>query len=476
MRRGLCVLGLVFLLALAGCSAFDLGGDDELAEPESNRPDPATDTLGWEDGYWWNDSVAVDGSDGLTQAEVAVVKARMMARLEHLRGYEFERDVSVRVISRETYREQRSGGGGDGQAPAWREQYWEALFIVGEDTGVEAAFDRLYGSTVIGYYSNDKIVLVSDDPNDLRVSRATLAHELEHALQDQHLGLGYSASTRDGRLAAQSVVEGDANYVEARYEDSCESGEWDCVTVAERSGGGRSAEYNVGLSVASFLPYGEGPMFVSALRERGGWDAVDAAFTDHPQSTAQVIHPAKYPDEAPAAVSIPDRASGGWSRLETEDGTDRVETVGEASIYTMFWYAKVVPREHLTSRNDSVSKYTYRHPFSTGWAGDRLVFYEDGDNQAYVWQSTWESRAEATEFRQAYTDVLAANDATARGDGVYVIDSGAFEDAFRVVQRGNTVLVVNAPSVDALDAVHPVSAGANASVGTERRPARSPTA
>ncbi|WP_435316851.1 Hvo_1808 family surface protein [Haloarchaeobius sp. TZWSO28] len=470
MRRGLLVFALVLVLLLAGCSALDFG-EDTISEPESNRPDPASDRLGWEDGYWWNDSVAVDGSDGLTQAEVEVVKARMMARLEHLRGYEFTREVSVRVISRETYRDQR-GGGGSGEAPPWREQFWEALFVVGEDTGVEAAFDRLYGSTVLGYYTSDKIVLVSDDPNDLRVSRATLAHELEHALQDQHLGLGYRTDTRDGRLAAQAVIEGDANYVEARYEDACKSGEWSCVTVAGQSGGGsRSADYNVGLSVATFVPYGEGPVFVSELHDRGGWDAVDGAFEDHPASTEQVIHSAKYPDETPVAVSIPDRATGGWERLETDEGEDRAETVGEANVYTMLWYAEVISREHLTSRNGSVSRYTYDHPLSTGWAGDRLVFYGNGDQQAYVWQSTWDSEADATEFRQAYEDVLAANDATARGNGVYAIESGAFEDAFRVVQRGDTVVVVNAPTVDALDAVHRVSSGSNTSVGQELRSA-----
>ncbi|WP_439028384.1 Hvo_1808 family surface protein [Haloarchaeobius sp. DT45] len=468
MRRGLLVCGVVLVLVLAGCSAFDFG-DDDLAEPESNRPDPASDRLGWEDGYWWNDSVAADGSDGLTTAEVEVVTARMMARLERLRGYEFEREVSVRVISREQYREGRGGGGG-GEAPPWREQFWEALFLVGEDTGVRTAFDRLYGSTVLGYYSNDNIVLVSDDPDDLRVSRATLAHELEHALQDQHLGLGYSATTRDSQLAGQAVIEGDANYVEARYEQACSDGEWTCITVAGEAGGGsRSADYNVGLSVASFLPYGEGPVFVSALRERGGWTAVDGAFDDHPTSTEQVITPSKYPAETPVSVSVPDRSTGGWSRLVTDDGEPRTETVGEANVYTMLWYAEVVPRDHLTSGNSSVSRYTYDHPLSNGWAGDTLVFYENGDDQAYVWKSTWDSRADAAEFRQAYEDVLAANDATARGDGVFTIASGAFEDAFRVVQRGDTVVVVNAPTADALDGVHPVDAATNASVSAPVR-------
>jgi hypothetical protein len=35
-----------------------------------------------------------------------------------------------------------------------------------------------------------------------------------------------------------------------------------------------------------------------------------------------------------------------------------------------------------------------------------------------------------------------------------VIESGPYADAFRVVRRGDTVTVVNAPAVEDLDSVH----------------------
>ncbi|MFD1644318.1 Hvo_1808 family surface protein [Haloarchaeobius litoreus] len=449
MRRILPVACLVALILLSGCLGLGFG-ETRLAEPESNRPDPDTDVRGWEDGYWWNDSLPVDASDGLSKPEIEAVTARAMARIERIRGHEFEESVSVEIISRETYREQRSGGG---SSPAWREQFWEALFVVDEDTTVDEAFGELYGSSVLGYYSAGDIVIVSDGSEQLRLSRGTLVHELEHALQDQQFGLGSSAETRDARMAASGVVEGDANYVEGLYERRCTEGTWDCVEVpqADGAGGGRS-DVNVGLSVATYTPYAAGERFVATLHERGGWDAVDAAFADRPVSTEQLIHPEAYPDEQPATVTVPDRSVDSWRRIAV-GGESVLETAGEAHIYSMFWYGETVPREHYTS-GEGVNRYTYDHPYSTGWAGDRLVFYTDGDEGAYVWRSQWESAEDAREFTDAYRELLTANGAESRGDGVYVVPDGGFADAFRLVRVDDTVLVVNAPTVGDLDAVH----------------------
>jgi hypothetical protein len=448
MRRILPVACLVALLLLSGCLGLGLG-ETRLAEPESNRPDPDTDVRGWEDGYWWNDSLPVEGEDGLSKQEIEAVTARAMARIERIRGHEFERSVSVEIISRETYREQRGGGG---SSPEWREQFWEALFVVDEDTTVDEAFGELYGSSVLGYYSAGDIVIVSDGSDQLRLSRATLVHELEHALQDQQFGLGASTTTRDGRLAASGVVEGDANFVEGLYEQRCADGTWDCVEVPQEEGSGGSRDVNVGLSVATYTPYAAGERFVAALYERGGWEAVDAAFENRPVSTEQLIHPETYPDERPATVTIADRSGAGWERIES-GGEPIFETAGEAHTYSMLWYAEVVPREHYTS-GEGPNRYTYDHPASAGWDGDRLAFYTDGERGAYVWRSQWESAEEAREFADAYRELLVSHGAESRGDGVYVVPDGGFADAFRVVRDGDTVLVVNAPTVDDLDDVH----------------------
>jgi hypothetical protein len=434
-RRLALALVCLAALALAGCAAPSV---------EKARPDPANDTVGWEGGYWHDDRLDVDGSDGLGSGERRAVVRQAMARVEYVRGLEFTEGVSVEVISREQYRERNVfAGRGPPTYEAWRDQVWEGAFLVGEDRTAAAAFNRTYGASVVGYYSPGRgdIVLVSDAAAPT-VDESVLAHELVHALQDQRGWLGRNAGTHDGRLARTGLVEGDATAVQRAYMERCGE-EWRCLDAPSRQGG--AADYDRGLFLAVYAPYAEGPGFVEALRERGNWSTVNAAYADPPVSTEQVIHPERYPADTPESVSVPDRSSAAWSRFDIARTGERL---GEATIYAMLWANGVVDRE-------GAAVYNYSHSASTGWAGDRLVPYRDGDRFGYVWQSEWDTAADAREFAAAYREVLAAHDARERGEGVYVVpESDPFGDAFRVSRSGTTVTVVNAPDTAALAGVH----------------------
>jgi hypothetical protein len=436
MRARLLVV--VALLVTAGCASPTGTGPDA---PDGYEEDPH----GWENGYWYNDSVRVDASDGFDERELEAITARAKARVERIRGLEFEGDVSVTVISREAF---RSRGGLGRQYTARDDQVWEAAMLVGEDTTAAEAFGEVYGGSVAGYYAGGRIVVVADDPDAAAVSRQTLVHELVHALQDQHLRLGGTATTIDGQRAATGLVEGDANYVMDRYEERCGT-EWDCIDQARRGSSSRS--YNRGLFLATFHPYSDGPGLIADLRERGGWDAVDDAYDDMPESTEQVIHPERHPDETPVDVTVPDRSADDWERF---GGT---ETLGEATLYATFQHNGLIPDDHLTSDD---RRYNYSHPITDGWAGDTVVPYRSGDEYGYVFESEWDSADDAREFAAAYRDLLRERGAERVGDGVYrVPDDDAFGDAFRVVCEGRTVRVVNAPTVDDLSAVHARRAG-----------------
>ena len=55
-------------------------------------------------------------------------------------------------------------------------------------------------------------------------------------------------------------------------------------------------------------PYTDGQRFVDAIADEGGTDAVDEALRSFPTTTEQVLHPAKYPDEQPQDLDVPDFA------------------------------------------------------------------------------------------------------------------------------------------------------------------------
>jgi hypothetical protein len=161
-------------------------------------------------------------------------------------------------------------------------------------------------------------------------------------------------------------------------------------------------------------------------------------------------------------VSVSDRSTAGWAPLRAGQPPDRRgTTIGEGSIYVMLYDNDVIPGDALTTGTGRLSYYNYSHPRSDGWAGDRLVPYADADagsdaGYGYVWATEWDTAADAERFRSSYVLMLKLrHGARLAGDGtdVYEISSGPYADAFRVTRTGDRVVIVNAPTVDALDDV-----------------------
>ncbi|MFC7097069.1 Hvo_1808 family surface protein [Halobaculum marinum] len=461
-------VSLAVLFVLAGCSAPAAGPS---AGADWQFPDdPPEDRLGWEQGVWYNESIDVNASDGFDERERDLLVARTMARVERIRGLEFREPVPVEVISRAEFRSRSVfGGERSPEYERWHDLVWEAALIVGEDRAASDEFDALYGGAVRGYYtpSGDQIVIVSDSETPT-IDRATLAHELVHALQDQHFGF-VGSTTRDTGLAHNGLTEGDARYVEQLYLERCVAGTggianstghegaagWDCVPSPSRSGGGGGTPVNQGLFAYVYQPYADGPAFVHSLYERDGWDAVNAAYESRPRSTEQTIHPERYPDEPVASVSVDDRASGDWQRFDLPRESERL---GETGLFAMFWYNDYVGG--YRSSDGPYSAFNYSAPPSDGWAGDRLVPYRSGDGDdakyGYVWAVEFDTAADAREFARAYRTMLQLRLGASTVDvraGVYRISDGPFADAFRIERVGNRVVITNAPTVEQLDAV-----------------------
>ncbi|WP_254273089.1 Hvo_1808 family surface protein [Haloarcula marina] len=433
---------LALTVLLAGCSVPVFGGPDHPAEPSGE------DTIGWENGYWYDDPVSVTTDDGLNESEREAVTARTMARVEQIRDREFTETVPVEVISRAEYRNRSRGNGGSGGPPAdpWNDQVWESLLLIGEDEGSSEAIQGTLSTSVQGFYSpsRDRIVVVSPTETP-QVDRTTLAHELVHALQDQQFGLTGSPETQDRQLSRDGVVEGEANYVQALYQRRCD-GQWDCIERPDRSGGGGGggSSLNPGLFTVIIQPYATGPAFVDSVYGEGGWDAVDALHENVPDSTEQVIHPDRYPDEKPENVSVPDRSNEEWNRFDHDPVAD---TVGEASIFATMYH----------NNQTDAGRYSYQSEPSEGWAGDSVVPYQnESGGGGYVWVSTWDSEEDAREFARAYRAALVEeHGATQPRANVYVVpEESPFADAFRITRSGDTVRIVNGPTVDDLSAIH----------------------
>jgi len=454
------VVALGLCLLLAGCGM----PGSESSQPSGDAPPaPESDVIGWENGYWHNSSLSVDQSDGLDEAELEAFVSRAQARVESIRDREFERTVPVNVTTRAEYRDRRSNRTQtDGPHARWNNQVWEALFIIGEETNSERELSSTTSTSIAGFYSpsSEEITIVTSNEGPPTVDPNTLIHELTHALQDQLVGLDseqFGGQTQDGQLASRGLTEGEANYVEAMYEQRC-GDSWRCVSTPESDGsdGGRSNR-NFGVFLTQFQPYSDGPVYIDDLLDDGGWDAVEAAYDSPPVSTEQVIHRT---DEQPAGLEFDDRARGDWTRFP-DQGLDGADTVGEASIYAMFWYQSrqtnttLIDWRSFQRTSTQFDEYDYESPPSVGWADDTLVPYERNGEFGYVWVTSWDTENDAGQFHSAYVEMLEEQDTRRVNDTTYVVESGPYADAFRVVRSGDRVTIVNAPTTEGLSEIRP---------------------
>ena len=445
--------------------------NDELVHTE--RADPESDRLGWEDGYWYDDPIDVTAADGLNASERDKVISRAMARVEKIRGLEFEQTVNVSVISRSNY----SSGDSTNASDAFRRfdnAKFEALYLIGEQNDSLSEQEQNRDQSVAGFYSPARgdIVIVSDASSPQFDGEKTLSHELVHALQDQHFNLALgSAETRDTRNGRLGLIEGDARSVELAYLDRC--GEtWSCLprmqSNASQSSTNQSSgpSVHLGVYVMNFFPYSDGVGFVSALRAEGGWDAVNDAFADPPTSSTSVIYPDRYGSFEPRTISLDDRTSNGWERVRPATRADYA-TLGQSALTAMFAYtlyddynpdAIISPYDFLNLEDgggvNRTDPFNYALPTLAGWAGDRMHVYQRDGEVGYVWRLGWDSRTAAQRFADSYESLLIHWGGTQQ-DGHWTIPADSpFDGAVDLSVDGDTVTLVSGPTAASLADIH----------------------
>lgn len=449
------------------------------AEPPSDHADPDEDVVGWSNGYWYDESLDIDATDGLDPEEFDALVARTEARVEAIRCLPFEQETEVEVITREEFAEGTDERSVPDDVRTFDNVLYRAMLLV-DEADPQAVQRENLETGVGGYYdpATDRIVVIAEDAESLEFDETVLAHELGHALQDQQFGLDrFEDPTIDGSTAEKGLIEGDVSYVEQLYEQACAEGAWagTCVEVTESTPGPDQDDLsNVGLYLLSFQPYSDGPAFVHEQyeydpgeREAGDWEPVDDLYEDPPDTSAEVIDPDRYPDYEAMDVTIPDDSTDDWERLRVEGRPD-YETVGTAGLFAMFanptFASDADPVfddvEAFLSDETPYSTYDYGHEYVTGWDGDRLHAYEnEAGETGYRWTIQWETEADARTFRVGYDRLLDEAwgiDRIEGRAGTYESDD-AFGGAYYVDREGREVSIAHAPTIEGLAALEPAA-------------------
>ena len=466
--------------AVAGAAAplpdHSTPADVDTAAPSLSAPVPALSTaqsdlnldapVGCVDGVCHDDELGFDEPTNLTDDELDVLVDRTMARVEQLRGQKFTDAVAVEVQDRASFREDNvmTNTDRDQTYERWNDQVWEGLFVVGKDQRSGEVIDSTVGEAVNGFYlpGENRIVIISSNPDSPSVSERTLLHELGHAMQHQYHNLEqpkYRGETQDADLAVDGVIEGEAAYLEGLYDERCTSGQWDCFDGQPTAGGNSAQQSNTNPGILFLLlqPYSDGPAYIHDVRTTEGWAGVDERMESPPTTTSEII--SQQSVDSPS-LDVPDESTEGWERYP-EQGVGGAEVTGEASIYVMFWYqareygADTIDPAAFTETSQPYDRYNYTAAPSDGWAGDELYPYQRGDDDGYVWTIEWDAPEDVSEFTEAYTEILAAHDVAETDTGVYIISQGEFSGAYGIETDGTRVTIVHAPTEEGLFELRP---------------------
>lgn len=312
-----------------------------------------------------------------------------------------------------------------------------------------------------------KFFMVMVPSQDLVFDTIT-AHELTHALQDQHFDLQAYYDQKDKQLvrlgndasnARRFIVEGEATVTMMAYvigamtkQDPLSkqflpmletqlkaAAKMSIDELKEASKQQSNSFVDMGedirdavkamddIPLVLMLPllesYMRGALPVFAAFKYGGWAEVNKLYKRPPESTEQVLHPETklFPmRDLPKVVTLP-KPPAGYQQVYSD-------TIGELEwrVYFLLW-------EKASS--DAAA---------AGWDGDRYtVLRGKGGDLLTLQVTTWDSEAEAQEFEAAYRKSLIkrfGGDGSKRPEGSPV----------RVERKGSDVFIVDGADADKL--------------------------
>jgi len=318
------------------------------------------------------------------------------------------------------------------------------LGLLDPGADLRTLYADLLSEQVAGYYDDEAPgMFVVRGAGFAGPERLTYAHEYDHALQDQYFdideGLGYNDEAcdvdRERCAAVNALLEGDATLLQAQWlrtfgTDQDRTEILGFFATYESPVYDRAPQF---LQKDLLFPYLQGLQFVSALFIEGDWATVDEAYLHPPTSTEQILHPERYPDDAPIALEVPNPAAalgGGWNEV-------RHEPLGEWT--TLLTLEALLPSETAAEAAE-------------GWGGDTVIVLsnEATGQQALLLVTRWDTLLDAQEFLAAFTQY--GNARFGRGTSTTTRSVWAGDERYSSIERSaDQTLWILAPDQSAGD-------------------------
>ena len=335
-----------------------------------------------------------------------------------LRGLEILEEVPCKlqnIIEVETYLKKQIQSRGLLRNVLYEETVFKMLGIVPEDYSYTQGLINMYTSQLAGYYDKDNKFYAMADWLSLGMQTPITVHEFTHSLQDQHYNLtrllDEEPTTTDETLARLALAEGDAAAVMFDYmnkkrgmpalADQKSVSSFALSSILSAVISTNSSDAPRSLQSLLIFPYLSGLGFVHALLLHDGYPAVDAAYSNPPVSTKEILHPEKYAG----------RISADESEQKTETEISATPKFINNKYNTPSVYTDTLGEFMISSLLNNYISPIVASQAAIGWKNDKLSLYQLSDNPKkflLVWGIALETDADAetlfSSLSKAYTE------------------------------------------------------------------------
>ncbi len=335
-------------------------------------------------------------------------------RVAALRGLAFKRPVAVKTIdaaAARAYFAERARRTWPEAKVAVQQRAYADLGLLPPGTDLRESLLDVLEEQAAGFYDPEADTFFVLDHTAPEAAPVIFAHELTHALDDQHFEidklLAATADDDDAGTAVSAVVEGSGTLVMTAFlVQEMQAGRLDetALTALQKHEEGRAsrllsaplvlqrgllAPYTLGMA---FLLHGDATRLQKGVQPRD----IDRAFRDLPRSTEEILHPEQYWGATRHAYTpppqLPDVAGvlgPGWTLAGTGN-------MGEIDLALLTATSDFNPMSAQATKPE-----LWTNAAATGVASDRYQVYRNGERSLTVLTAVFETAADAREFQTA---------------------------------------------------------------------------
>src|ERR1700726_1046181 len=345
-----------------------------------------------------------DPAKSAAAAEFTAAADEVLAQMSQITGLSLRTPVKKTLRSREEIRAYVISEMNEDKEPAERyasARSAEAFGLLPKGFDIDSFMVDLLTEQIAGLYDPKAHEFYIADWIPLADQKMVMAHELTHALEDQHFEIeAWVKAARpndDGELAREAVLEGSAMAAMVDYLLN-ESGRSlkdlpdidPGMLVGDMGSTPALKKAPPFLKDALVFPYFAGLTFSADLLKGSGWNGLPIVFSRPPISTQQIMHPALYHSgKTPSTENLPDidkLLGPDWTRLEEN-------VMGEFG-----W--KEVLKQFLDEPRAKV--------LSAAWDGDRYAVYEQKQTKhlLLITRERLATQEQAERFLGQYSEAL----------------------------------------------------------------------